>query len=44
VLKNPPIRIDAGGAEAEFKVVPINDPAQVSSVIEKFRVKTGTTA
>jgi len=41
VLKNPSIRIDARGAEAEFNVVPVTDPTQVSSVIEKFRVKYG---
>ncbi len=42
VLKNPSIRIDARGAEAEFNVVPINDAARVSSVVEKFRAKYGT--
>jgi deazaflavin-dependent oxidoreductase (nitroreductase family) len=41
VLKNPSIRIDAGGAKAEFKVVPITDAKQVSSVVEKFRAKHG---
>jgi deazaflavin-dependent oxidoreductase (nitroreductase family) len=41
VLKNPRIRIDARGAEAEFKVVPITDATQVSSVVEKFRAKYG---
>ena len=40
-LKNPSIRIDARGAEAEFKVVPITDATQVSSVVEKFRAKYG---
>ena len=29
------------GAEAEFKAVPITDPKQVSSVVEKFRDKYG---
>ena len=42
VLKKPLIRIDARGAEAEFKVVPVTDTAQVSSVVEKFRAKYGT--
>ena len=42
VLKNPMIRIRAGGAEAELKVVPITDAKQVSSVVEKFRAKYGT--
>src|SRR6266852_8140766 len=41
VLKNPSIRIEAGGAEAERKVAPVTDPKQVSSVVEKFRAKYG---
>jgi deazaflavin-dependent oxidoreductase (nitroreductase family) len=41
VLKKPSIRINAGGAEAEFKAVAITDAAQVSSVVEKFRAKYG---
>jgi deazaflavin-dependent oxidoreductase (nitroreductase family) len=41
VLKNPTIRIKAGGAEGEFKVVLINDAKQVSSVVENFRGKYG---
>jgi len=39
VLKNPKIRIDAGGAEAELEVVPITDHKQVSSVVDEFRKK-----
>lgn len=42
VLKNPSIRIEAGGAEDEFKVVPVTDAKQVSSVVTKFRAKYGT--
>jgi deazaflavin-dependent oxidoreductase (nitroreductase family) len=42
VLKNPRIRISARGAEAEFQAVPITDAKQVSSVVEKFRAKYGT--
>jgi len=42
VLKNPMIRVDARGAEAEIKLVPITDAAQVSPVVEKFRDKYGT--
>ena len=42
VLKNPSIRIDAPGADAEFWAVPITDPARVLSVVEKFRTKYGT--
>ena len=38
-LKNPAMRIDARGAEAEIKAVPTTDAAQVKSVIEKFRAK-----
>ena len=41
VLKNPSIRVDADGTKAEFKAVPITDPKQVSSVVEKFREKYG---
>jgi len=41
VLKSRKIRIDARGAEAELKAVPITDPKQVSSVVEKFREKYG---
>jgi deazaflavin-dependent oxidoreductase (nitroreductase family) len=42
VLEKPVIRIDAGGAEAEVKVVPVTGAKQVSSVVEKFRAKYGT--
>ncbi len=41
VLKNPSIHIKAGSAEAEFKAIPITDPKQVLSVVEKFRKKYG---
>ena len=41
VRKNPSIRVNARGAEAEFNAVAITDPAQVSSIIEKFRGKYG---
>jgi deazaflavin-dependent oxidoreductase (nitroreductase family) len=41
VLKNPMIRIKAGGAEAESKAIPITDAKKVSSVVEKFRAKYG---
>ncbi len=41
VLKKPSTRVQAGDAEAEFKVVPVTDPKQVSSVVEKFRAKYG---
>ena len=41
VRKNPSIRINARGTEAEFNVAPVTDPTQVSSVVEKFRHKYG---
>jgi deazaflavin-dependent oxidoreductase (nitroreductase family) len=41
VLKNPMIRIKAGGTEAEFKATLITDAKQVASVVEKFRAKYG---
>jgi deazaflavin-dependent oxidoreductase (nitroreductase family) len=42
LLKNPMIRIALRGAEAEFRAVPISDAARVSSVVEKFRGKYGS--
>jgi deazaflavin-dependent oxidoreductase (nitroreductase family) len=41
VLKNPQIRIDARGVEAEFRAIPSTDAKAVNSVIEKFREKYG---
>lgn len=41
VLKDPSIRINARGVEAEFNAIPITDATQVSSVVEKFRAKYG---
>ena len=41
VLHNPSLRISARDAEAEFQAVPLTDPTQVSSVVEKFRAKYG---
>jgi deazaflavin-dependent oxidoreductase (nitroreductase family) len=41
VLKNPSIRVDARGEEAELKAVPISDATRVASVIERFREKYG---
>ena len=41
VLKDPSIRINVRGVEAEFNAVPITDATQVSSVVEKFRAKYG---
>jgi deazaflavin-dependent oxidoreductase (nitroreductase family) len=42
VRKNPSIRINARGVEAEFNAAPVTDPAQVSSVVENFRHKYGS--
>jgi deazaflavin-dependent oxidoreductase (nitroreductase family) len=41
VLKNPSIRIEAGGAKAEVQAVLVKDATQVKSVVEKFRDKYG---
>ncbi len=41
VLKNPNLRIDAGGAKADLHVAPITDLKRVSSVVDKFRQKYG---
>jgi len=41
VLKNPSIGIDARGATADLRAVPITDASRVSSVVEKFRAKYG---
>jgi deazaflavin-dependent oxidoreductase (nitroreductase family) len=41
VLKNPSIRINAGGTQGEFQAIPITDAARVSSVVDKFREKYG---
>jgi deazaflavin-dependent oxidoreductase (nitroreductase family) len=41
VLKNPSLRVKAGGVEAELKAVPVTDGQQVASVVEKFRAKYG---
>jgi deazaflavin-dependent oxidoreductase (nitroreductase family) len=41
VLKNPSIGIDARGATADLRAVPITDASRVSAVVEKFRAKYG---
>src|ERR1700737_2151338 len=41
VLQNPSIRIDARGAEAEFRAAPVRGAKAVSSIVEKFREKYG---
>lgn len=40
-LKDSTMRIDARGAGAEFRAVPLTGAKQVSSVVEKFRDKYG---
>jgi len=42
VVNNPMIRIDARGAKSEVKVVLVTDAPRVSSVVEKFRDKYGS--
>lgn len=41
VLKNPSMRVHAGGAESEVKVSPLADAKKVAAVVEKFRDKYG---
>jgi deazaflavin-dependent oxidoreductase (nitroreductase family) len=41
VLKSPAMKIKAGGAEADFKAIPVTEGKQVASVVEKFREKYG---
>jgi deazaflavin-dependent oxidoreductase (nitroreductase family) len=41
VLKKPTLQIEARGAEAELRAVPITEAKQVASVVEKFRDKYG---
>ena len=41
VLQNPSIRIDARGAEDEFRATPLTESKAVKAVIEKFRDKYG---
>ena len=39
VLENSAIKIDARGTEADLTAIPVTEPTQVSSVVEKFRSK-----
>jgi hypothetical protein len=41
VLHKPSIWIDARGAEAEFRAIPITDSKAVQSIVDKFREKYG---
>jgi hypothetical protein len=40
-LHKPSIWIDARGAEAEFRAIPITDSKAVQSIVDKFREKYG---
>jgi deazaflavin-dependent oxidoreductase (nitroreductase family) len=41
VLKNPSLHVDARGSSADFNAVPLRDPQEVSTIVEKFRAKYG---
>jgi deazaflavin-dependent oxidoreductase (nitroreductase family) len=41
VLKNPKLGVEAEGAKADLKAVPVTDAEHVKSVVEKFRKKYG---
>ena len=41
LLKNPAIQVEARGAETKLKPATLNEPKEVSSVVEKFRTKYG---
>jgi deazaflavin-dependent oxidoreductase (nitroreductase family) len=42
LLRNPTIRVAAGGAEHTSKAAPVTDPGRVSEVVDKFRRKYGS--
>ena len=41
VQKHPAMRVEARGKEEDVRPVTITDPAQVASIVEKFRQKYG---
>ncbi|MGH9500698.1 MAG: nitroreductase/quinone reductase family protein [Terriglobales bacterium] len=41
VLKNSSMQIEAGGAKADFKAIPVTDAKRVAKVVEQFREKYG---
>jgi deazaflavin-dependent oxidoreductase (nitroreductase family) len=41
VLNNPAFQVDARGADAKLKAMPVTDHKQVSVIVEKFRGKYG---
>jgi deazaflavin-dependent oxidoreductase (nitroreductase family) len=42
VLKDPTIRLAAGGSQVTARAKPITDPAAVGQVVGKFRARYGT--
>lgn len=41
VLKDPTVRLAAGGAQVTGRATPITDPARVNEIVDKFRAKYG---
>ena len=41
MLKNPAMRVETGGAEAEVKATAVTEAKQVSAIVDKFRKKYG---
>jgi hypothetical protein len=41
VLKNPMIRLAAGGTERSARATPVTDPGKVHEVVENFRARYG---
>ena len=41
VLKDPTVRLAAGGAQLTGQATPITDPARVGEIVDKFRAKYG---
>lgn len=41
VLKEPVIRVVAGGAQLSERATPVTDPARVSEILDMFRAKYG---
>jgi deazaflavin-dependent oxidoreductase (nitroreductase family) len=41
VLKDPTVRLAAGGAQLAARATPITDPARVAEIVDKFRSKYG---
>jgi hypothetical protein len=41
VLENPSIGIEARGARADLKAIPLTDRKQITPIVEKFRAKYG---